>query len=68
MSDRIERARCWSINIVPDHSKPLVVWTGNEEAHVMPENRDLFVAAQLGSLADRKAASVLIGPAPEKLG
>ncbi len=34
----------------------------------MPENRDLFVVAQLGSLADRKTASVLIGPAPEKLG
>ena len=54
--------------IVPDHSKPLVVWTGNEEAHVMPEHRDLIVVAPLGSLADRKAASILIGPAPEKLG
>ena len=34
----------------------------------MPENRDLIVVAQLRSLADRKAVSVLIGPAPQKLG
>ena len=43
------------VNIVPDHSKPFVVWTGNEEAHGMPENRDLIVVAQLKSLADREA-------------
>ena len=47
---------------------PLVVWTGNEEAHVALADRDLIVVAQLGSLADRKMERFLIGPAPEKLG
>lgn len=67
MSDRIERARCWSIDIVPDHSKLLVVWTGNEEAHVVPENA-VLCHRSAWNLADRIKASFLIGPAPEKLG